>query len=89
MNKSDLIDLVAENAACSKADAERYVNSVFQGVRAGLLKDQSVQIMGFGSFSVRERKARQGRNPATGEVLNIPASKTVVFRPGKALKENL
>ncbi|MEQ8763569.1 MAG: HU family DNA-binding protein [Planctomycetota bacterium] len=89
MNKSDLIDLVAENAGCSKADAERYVNSVFQGVRAGLLKDQSVQIMGFGSFSVRERKARQGRNPATGEVLNIPASRTVVFRPGKALKENL
>ncbi len=89
MNKSDLIDLVAENASCSKADAERYVNSVFQGVRAGLLKDNSVQIMGFGSFTVRERKARQGRNPATGEVLNIPASRTVVFRPGKALKETL
>ncbi len=90
MNKTELIEAVAGNQelnCASKAEAERCVNAVIDGVKEGLRqKNGKVQLVGFGSFTVRERKARKGRNPQTGETINIPASKTVGFTPGQALK---
>lgn len=85
MNKAQLVEAVAKGMD-SKAAAERAVNAVLDGVRAGLKKDGKVQLVGFGSFSVRKRKARTGRNPQTGEKIKIKASKTVGFTPGQALK---
>ena len=84
MNKGDLVE---KGAADSKAAAERILVAVLEGVKAGLKKDGQVQLIGFGSFQVKKRKARKGRNPRTGEVIKIKASKTVGFRPGKGLKE--
>ena len=89
MNKAQLIEAVRKTIGSSKADAERGVNAVLQSVKKGLKKDKAVQIVGFGSFTVKKRKARKGRNPQTGEKINIKASKTVGFKPGKALKESL
>ncbi|MHC4829212.1 MAG: HU family DNA-binding protein [Planctomycetota bacterium] len=90
MNKSQLIELVSGNKELkceSKAQAERMVNAMIDGIRAGLKKDGKVQIIGFGSFVVRKRAARMGRNPATGEKMKIKASTTVGFTAGKALKD--
>jgi DNA-binding protein HU-beta len=91
MNKADLIEAVQEGLGtdCSKAHAERAVNSVLKSIGAGLEKDSTVQLVGFGSFIVRQRKARTGLNPQTKEPIQIPASKTVGFRPGAKLKESL
>ena len=91
MNKADLIEAVQTElgADCSKAHAERAVNSVLVSIGAGLEKDSTVQLVGFGSFIVRERKARTGLNPQTKEPIQIPASKTVGFRPGAKLKQSL
>ena len=89
MNKAQLIEAVRKTLGSSKADAERGVNAVLQSVKKGLKKDKSVQIVGFGSFTVKKRKARMGRNPQTGAKIKITASKTVGFKPGKALKESL
>ena len=91
MNKADLIEAVQEELGtdCSKAHAERAVNSVLSSIGAGLEKDSTVQLVGFGSFIVRERKARTGLNPQTKQPIEIPASKTVGFRPGAKLKESL
>ncbi|GIW73215.1 MAG: transcriptional regulator [Planctomycetota bacterium] len=87
MNKAQLVDLVAKTHGMeSKAAAERAVNAVIEGIKAGLKKDGKVQLVGFGSFSVRKRAARMGRNPQTGERIKIKASKTVGFTPGQALK---
>lgn len=89
MNKKQLIEKVADNMDRSKAEAERAVNAVIDAVGHGLKKDQVVQLIGFGSFNVKKRKKRKGRNPKTGDVITIKASKTVTFKPGKALKEKL
>ena len=89
MNKAQLTEAVRKTLGSSKADAERGVNAVLQSVKKGLKKDKAVQIVGFVSFTVKKRKARKGRNPQTGEKINIKASKTVGFKPGKALKESL
>ena len=92
MNKADLIEAVLANkdSGCeTKAAAERAVAAVISGVKKGLKKDGNVQLIGFGSFTVKTRKARMGRNPQTGETIKIKASKTVGFRPGKALKGSL
>ncbi len=94
MNKAELIDHVAANKDAgleSKAAAERAVNAVIDGIKAGVKKskDMKVQLVGFGSFSVKTRKARAGRNPQTGETIQIKASKTVGFTPGKAWKDEL
>ncbi len=91
MNKAQLIEAVQTELGtdCSKAHAERAVNSVLSSISAGLEKDSTVQLVGFGSFIVRERKARIGLNPQTKEPIQIPASKTVGFRPGAKLKESL
>lgn len=91
MNKAELIEAVQRELGtdCSKAHAERAVNSVLQSISAGLEQDNTVQLVGFGSFHVRERKARTGLNPQTKQPIEIPASKTVGFRPGNKLKDSL
>jgi DNA-binding protein HU-beta len=87
MNKGDLIVSVAKDLGASKAQAEKAVNSVLDTIKKNVKK--GVNIIGFGSFSVGNRKARTGRNPQTGETIKIKASKTVRFRAGKALKKAL
>lgn len=89
MNKKQLIEVVAKHMERSKAEAERAINAVIEGVTDGLKKDNIVQLIGFGSFNVKKRKAREGRNPKTGEKIKIKPSKTVNFKPGKALKEKI
>ncbi len=88
MNKADLVAKVQEIAELeSKAAAERAVSAVLEAITEGLKKDASVALIGFGTFDVKERKARTGVNPATGEKIKIAASKTVSFKAGKALKD--
>ncbi len=87
MNKSELIDAVAEGADISKAAAARAVDAMFDAVSNALKNDDSVNLVGFGTFMVRERAARTGRNPRTGETINIAASKVPSFKAGKALKD--
>lgn len=87
MNKSELVASVVEVAELTKKDAEKAVNAVFASVQKALVEDDKVQIIGFGTFEVRTRAARKGRNPQTGETIEIPASKNPVFKAGKALKE--
>ncbi|AXQ27658.1 HU family DNA-binding protein [Solimonas sp. K1W22B-7] len=87
MNKTDLINAVADKADLSKADAGRAIDSLFEVVAKALKKRDKVSLVGFGTFQVRERKARVGRNPKTGAPLKIKASKTPSFKAGKALKD--
>lgn len=91
MNKADLISEVQKNLGteCSRAHAERVVNSVLDSIGTGLKKDKAVQLVGFGTFAVKNRKARMGRNPATGEPLKIGASRTVGFKAGTGLKDTI
>lgn len=90
MNKAALIENVQKSiGAESKAEAERAVNAVIDGIKAGIKKDKAVQLIGFGTFKVVSRKARKGINPKTGEPIKIKASKNVRFVAGKALKEKL
>ncbi|HIX83014.1 MAG TPA: HU family DNA-binding protein [Candidatus Megamonas gallistercoris] len=87
MNKSELVASVAEVAELTKKDAEKAVNAVFASVQKALVENDKVQIIGFGTFEVRTRAARKGRNPQTGETIEIPESKNPVFKAGKALKD--
>jgi DNA-binding protein HU-beta len=89
MNKSELISVVAEKAGLTKKDTEKVVNAVFDGIGEALAKGEKVQVIGFGTFDVRSRKAREGRNPATGATIQIPAVNVPVFKAGKALKDNI
>lgn len=92
MNKSELVDHVLKTKGTnfpSRAAAERAVNAVIDGIKAGVKKDRSVQLAGFGTFSVRKRKARNGRNPKTGAPIRIPASRSVGFKPGSQFKASL
>ncbi|HEX9794556.1 MAG TPA: HU family DNA-binding protein [Planctomycetota bacterium] len=89
MNKRELIDYVSEKLETTKAGSEEIVNTVLAGVRDGLQRDDAVAVAGFGTFTSRSRAARQGRNPQTGEPLQIKESRTVSFRPAKAWKEQL
>lgn len=86
MNKSQLVDHVARELGTSRIKAGTIVQSVITGISKGLKKDRSVSLVGFGAFAVRNRKARMGRNPKTGEAIQIKASRTVAFRAGRALK---
>lgn len=88
-NKQDLITKVAETAELSKKQAALVVNTVFETISESLSNGEKVQIIGFGSFDVRERAERKGRNPQTGAELVIPASKVPGFKAGKALKETV
>lgn len=87
MNKTDLVNSVAEQAELTKKDAAQVVDVVFDTILNSLKAGDAVQILGFGNFEVRDRAARTGRNPQTGEEIEIPASKVPAFKPGKQLKE--
>jgi len=87
VNKTDLVNSVAETAELSKKDATKAVDAVFESIQAALAKGDKVQLIGFGNFEIRERAARKGRNPQTGEEIEIAASKVPAFKPGKALKD--
>lgn len=87
MNKSELVGSVAEGAGLTKADAAKAVDAMVDSISAALGKGEQVAVIGFGTFSVRERAARQGRNPQTGKPMKIAASKSVGFKAGKQLKD--
>jgi DNA-binding protein HU-beta len=87
MNKTELIDAMADSADISKAAAGRALDGMIEAITGALKKDDQVTIVGFGSFSVRERAARTGRNPQTGQAIEIKASKNPAFKAGKALKD--
>ena len=87
MNKAELIEAVAAKSALSKKDAEAAVNATVEAIKEALKAGDKVQLVGFGAFEVKTRAARQGRNPRTKETITIPASKSPVFKAGKALKD--
>ena len=87
MNKSELIEHIAKQADISKAAATRALEAMIGGVKATLKKNNSVSLVGFGTFSVSKRAARTGRNPRTGAAIKIKAAKIPKFRPGKGLKD--
>ena len=87
MNKTELIDAVADSANLSKADAGRAVDAVVDAITGSLKGGDSVTLVGFGTFLVRDRAARTGRNPQTGASINIKAAKVPAFKAGKALKD--
>ncbi|MEE9524365.1 MAG: HU family DNA-binding protein [Thermodesulfovibrionales bacterium] len=87
MTKGELIDAVASGAGLTKADAGRAVDAAIGAIKKALKKNQKVTIVGFGTFSVSKRKARIGRNPQTGEEIQIPAARVPKFRAGKGLKD--
>lgn len=87
MNKQELIDFVAKSTDLTKSDAGKAVDAVFEGITATLKKGNEARFVGFGTFKVQNRAATTGRNPRTGETINIPASKQPKFKAGKELKE--
>ena len=89
MNKTELIAAVAERAELSKKDAEKAVKAFTDVVAEELVKGEKIQIVGFGTFEVSERKEREGRNPKSGEKMTISASRTPKFKAGKALKDQV
>jgi integration host factor beta subunit len=89
MTKTELIDRLASKLAMSKADAENTLNLILDDIVAALKTGDRVNISGFGTFSVSERQARTGRNPKTGESIQIAASRSARFKPGKQLKDSL
>ena len=86
-NKAELIESVMNAAELTKKDASAAVDAVLDAIQENLEKGEKVQLIGFGTFEVRERAARKGRNPQTNEEIEIPASKVPAFKPGKALKD--
>lgn len=89
MNKAEFVGAVAEASGLSKADAERAVDGMIKVVKTTLKSGDSISLVGFGTFVVRKRAARTGRNPRTGDMINIKASKVPAFKAGKALKDAL
>ncbi|MEC2056168.1 HU family DNA-binding protein [Peribacillus psychrosaccharolyticus] len=87
MNKTDLVNSVATQAELSKADSKKAVDALLETIATTLANNEKIQLVGFGTFEVRERAARKGRNPQTGEEIQIAASKLPAFKPGKELKE--
>ena len=87
MTKADLVERVANEAEMTKKDAEQLVEIIFDTIIATLNKGEKIELRGFGSFRLRERNARKGRNPKTGESVEIPAKRVAYFKPGKELKE--
>ena len=87
MNKNELVASVAEKAGLTKKDAEKAVGAIFESIQQALVEGDKVQVIGFGTFEVKERSARAGRNPRTNETIKIPASKNPAFKAGKALKD--
>ncbi|OPZ64182.1 MAG: DNA-binding protein HU [Firmicutes bacterium ADurb.Bin506] len=89
MTKSDLVDQVAERTGMTKKDSTRAVEALFDTIREELQRGGKVQLVGFGSFEVKQREARIGRNPKTMEEIRIPARRVPVFRPGKELRDSV
>ena len=89
MKKAELIDAVATKSELTKQDTKKAVDALFEKISNTLANEEKIQLIGFGTFEVRERAARTGRNPQTGEEMMIPASKVPAFKPGKELKEAL
>jgi len=89
VNKTDLVKAVAQKADMTQKDAEKAINSVFAAIEEALANDDKVQIIGFGTFEVKTREERKGRNPQTGNEITIPASKNPVFKAGKGLKDTV
>lgn len=89
MNKTDLIDAVAKSTKLSKKASEETINAVLDTITDALVKEEKVVLVGFGTFEVRKRAARKGRNPSTKEEIRIPASKAPVFKAGKGLKDKV
>lgn len=87
MNKAELIEAMASLTEATKADTERHLDAFIQVVSKNIKKKEGVKLVGFGTFGISDRKARVGRNPQTGEEIQIPARKVPVFKPGKELKE--
>jgi len=89
MTKTELINVVAEKAGMTKTDAGKAVAAVFEAIKDSLVAGEKVQVVGFGTFEVRERAEREGKNPATGEKIKIAATKVPAFKAGKALKDSV
>lgn len=89
MNKQELVASVAEKADLTKKDAEKAINAVIDSIKGALNQGDKVSLVGFGTFEVRSRAARSGRNPQTGDTIKIAAAKVPAFRPGKELKESV
>ena len=89
MNKSELVDSIAEKSGLNKTQATDALNAMMESIGEDLEEGETVSLVGFGTFSVKDRKARTGRNPKTGEPLEIPASKVPGFKAGKGLKDRL
>ncbi len=89
MNKNDLVSKVSDETGLSKSDSAKAVDSVIETITSELKSGGDVRLVGFGTFLVTKRKATTGRNPQTGESINIPAANVPKFRPGKSLKETL
>lgn len=87
MKKAELVEVVAEKAGLTKADATRAIDATFEAIKGVLVKGDKITVPGFGTFSVSERAAREGRNPRTGETVTIAARKAVTFKAGTALKD--
>lgn len=87
MTKADLVERVAREAELTKKDAEQLVEIIFESIIGSLNKGEKIELRGFGSFRVRSRNARTGRNPKTGASVEIPAKRVAYFKPGKELKE--
>ncbi|MDC7783189.1 HU family DNA-binding protein [Priestia aryabhattai] len=87
MNKTELVDAVATKSELTKQDSKKAVDALFETISNTLAKEEKIQLVGFGTFEIRERAERTGRNPQTGEQMTIPASKSPAFKPGKELKE--
>ena len=89
MNKAELVAAIAEKTELSKKDSEKALKAFIDVVTEELTKGEKIQLVGFGTFEVAERAAREGRNPRTGATMNIPASKAPKFKAGKALKDTI
>ena len=89
MNKTELIAAIANAAELSKKDAEKALNATVEAIADALAKNDKIQLVGLGSFETKERAAREGRNPRTGETVKFPAKKVPVFKAGKALKDKV
>ncbi len=87
MNKTDLVKAVSAQTELTQKDAAKAVDAIFETISSTLAQNEKIQLIGFGTFEVRERAARKGRNPQTGEEIDIAASKVPAFKPGKELKE--
>ncbi len=89
MKKAELVEAIAKETGLTKADATRALEATFEVITKALKKGEKVPVAGFGTFDVSKRKAREGRNPQTGEKVKIPARKAVTFKAGTALKESV